>query len=44
MIKGREIFLDHFARLGIFIKVRDLAGPMSEEIEGAKSKDDKVRE
>lgn len=27
MIKAQEIFLDHFARLGIFSKVQALAGP-----------------
>lgn len=27
MSKSQEIFLDHFARLGIFTKVQTLAGP-----------------
>lgn len=27
MVKAQEIFLDHFARLGIFSKVQSLAGP-----------------
>ena len=27
MRKGQELFLDHFARLGIFSKVSSLAGP-----------------
>lgn len=27
MLKAQEIFLDHFARLGIFSKVQALAGP-----------------
>lgn len=27
MVKSQEIFLDHFARLGIFTKVQALAGP-----------------
>lgn len=37
MSKSQEIFLDHFARLGIFTKVQALAGPPepqeAEEIE-----------
>lgn len=28
MVKAQEVFLDHFARLGIFSKVQLLAGPM----------------
>jgi len=31
MKKGRELFLDHFARLGLFGKVLSLAGPQEEE-------------
>lgn len=27
MIKAQNVFLDHFARLGIFSKVQALAGP-----------------
>lgn len=27
MIKAQDIFLDHFARLGVFSKVLALAGP-----------------
>lgn len=27
MSKSQEVFLDHFARLGIFTKVQALAGP-----------------
>lgn len=27
MVKAQDIFLDHFARLGIFSKVQALAGP-----------------
>lgn len=27
MTKSQEVFLDHFARLGIFTKVQTLAGP-----------------
>lgn len=27
MMKAQDIFLDHFARLGIFSKVQALAGP-----------------
>ncbi|XP_018329894.1 E3 ubiquitin-protein ligase HECTD1 isoform X2 [Agrilus planipennis] len=36
MMKAREIFLDHFARLGVFSKVRQLAGPpeIPEQIDG----------
>lgn len=39
MVKSQEIFLDHFARLGIFTKVQALGGPLetqeSEENEPA---------
>lgn len=41
MNKGGALFLDHFARLGLFGKVLSLAGPL-EDNEGASSKDDKV--
>ena len=43
MVKCQELFLDHFARLGVFSKVLSLAGPPPEEEDGAKAKDDKVR-
>ncbi|XP_064604069.1 LOW QUALITY PROTEIN: E3 ubiquitin-protein ligase HECTD1-like [Liolophura sinensis] len=42
MQKGEEIFLEHFARLGIFGKVLALAGPPPEEEEGAKAKEEKL--
>ena len=41
MNKGGSLFLDHFARLGLFGKVLSLAGPIEDE-EGATGKDDKV--
>lgn len=41
MAKGQEIFLEHFARLGLFGRVLSLAGPMEEE-DGAIAKEDKV--
>ena len=41
MNKGGSLFLDHFARLGLFGKVLNLAGPLDED-EGAAAKDDKV--
>ncbi|XP_033735284.1 E3 ubiquitin-protein ligase HECTD1-like isoform X2 [Pecten maximus] len=40
MSKGQDIFLEHFARLGLFGRVLSLAGPMDEE-EGATAKEDK---
>ncbi|XP_071499022.1 E3 ubiquitin-protein ligase HECTD1-like [Diadema antillarum] len=33
MNKGQDLFLDHFARLGVFSKVSSLVGPMEEERE-----------
>lgn len=35
MVKAQDIFLDHFARLGVFSKVYALAGPpdICEQIE-----------
>lgn len=44
MEKCRHIFLEHFARLGLFARVANLAGPPVMEEEGAKAKDDKVGE
>ena len=41
MNKGGALFLDHFARLGLFGKVLSLAGPPENE-DGATAKDDKV--
>lgn len=43
MLKCQEVFLEHFARLGLFSRVLTLAGPQSNEEEGSKSKDEKVR-
>ncbi|XP_069118347.1 E3 ubiquitin-protein ligase HECTD1-like isoform X3 [Argopecten irradians] len=40
MSKGQDVFLEHFARLGLFGRVLSLAGPMEEE-EGATAKEDK---
>ena len=40
--KSCELFLEHFARLGVFQKVLALAGPSPEEEERAKTRDDKV--
>ena len=37
MVKARDIFLDHFARLGVFSKVHSLAGPPDVEEDGIKS-------
>lgn len=42
MLKCQEVFLEHFARLGLFSRVLGLAGPPFQDEEGAKSKDDKV--
>lgn len=42
MEKCRHVFLEHFARLGLFARVANLAGPPVMEEEGAKAKDDKV--
>lgn len=33
MCKVPEVFLDHFARLGVFAKVQMLAGPQDQSIE-----------
>ncbi|KAK7477746.1 hypothetical protein BaRGS_00031034 [Batillaria attramentaria] len=41
MEKARSVFLEHFARLGLFTRVASLAGPMITEEDGAKAKDDK---
>ena len=43
MLKGQEVFLEHFARLGLFGRVLTLAGPVSDDEESAaKVKDEKV--
>lgn len=39
MLKGREIYLDHFARLGVFTKVLALAGPTDSDEENKKIED-----
>ncbi|PVD26171.1 hypothetical protein C0Q70_13840 [Pomacea canaliculata] len=44
MEKARSIFLEHFARLGLFARVAALAGPMAQEEEGAKAKEEKEEE
>ncbi|XP_050406417.1 E3 ubiquitin-protein ligase HECTD1 isoform X3 [Patella vulgata] len=41
MIKGQNIFLEHFARLGLYGRVLSLAGPVIDEEEGAKAKEEK---
>lgn len=33
MYKGQDLFLDHFARLGVFSKVSSLVGPLDEDRE-----------
>lgn len=43
MLKCQDIFLEHFARLGLFSRVVALAGPLTQEEDCAKAKDDKVR-
>ncbi len=40
MTKCQDVFLDHFARLGIFNKVLSLAGPPDEDL-GAKAIEEK---
>lgn len=42
MLKAREIYLDHFARLGVFTKVLALAGPGDSDDETKKIKEDGV--
>jgi hypothetical protein len=42
MKKAQDIFLEHFARLGMFGRVQDLAGPL--ESEATAIKEEKVRE
>lgn len=44
MLKGLEIYLDHFARLGVFTKVLALAGPTDSDDENKKIKEDGVRQ
>lgn len=42
MGKGQDLFLDHFARLGVFSKVSALAGSIEDlEEEGAMAEDTK---
>lgn len=42
MSKASDLFLEHFARLGVFSKVHALIGPTPEEEERAKVKEEKV--
>ena len=42
MSKASDVFLEHFARLGVFSKVHALIGPTPEEEESAKVKEEKV--
>lgn len=42
MSKASDVFLEHFARLGVFSKVHALIGPTPEEEERAKVKEEKV--
>ncbi|XP_023216677.1 E3 ubiquitin-protein ligase HECTD1-like [Centruroides sculpturatus] len=44
MTKGSDIFLEHFARLGVFSKVLALAGPPETEDEKLKYKDESKEE
>ena len=41
MLKCQETFLEHFARLGLFSRVHQLAGPLPQEESGAKPKGEK---
>ena len=42
MERTPDVYLDHFARLGVFNKVLAIAGPAIEEKDGAMAKEDKV--
>lgn len=42
ILKCQDVFLEHFARLGLFSRVQVLAGPPLQDEEGAKAKEDKV--
>jgi hypothetical protein len=42
MTKAQDIFLDHFARLGVFSKVLQLAGPQDTQESQSNKKDDNV--
>ncbi|RUS87649.1 hypothetical protein EGW08_004572 [Elysia chlorotica] len=44
MLKCQETFLEHFARLGLFSRVHQLAGPLPQEEGGAKPKGEKGKE
>ncbi|GFR88010.1 E3 ubiquitin-protein ligase HECTD1 [Elysia marginata] len=44
MLKCQETFLEHFARLGLFSRVHQLAGPLPQEESGAKPKGEKGKE
>uniref|UniRef100_A0A2C9KAE0 E3 ubiquitin-protein ligase n=1 Tax=Biomphalaria glabrata TaxID=6526 RepID=A0A2C9KAE0_BIOGL len=42
ILKCQDVFLEHFARLGLFSRVLALAGPAPQEEEGVKAKEEKV--
>lgn len=42
MTKAQDIFLDHFARLGVFSKVLQLAGPQDIQESQSNKRDDNV--
>jgi hypothetical protein len=42
MTKAQDIFLDHFARLGVFSKVLQLAGPQDIQESQSNNKDENV--
>lgn len=42
MTKAQDIFLDHFARLGVFSKVLQLAGPQDTQESQSNKKDENV--
>jgi hypothetical protein len=42
MTKAQDIFLDHFARLGVFSKVLQLAGPQDAQELQSNKKDENV--
>jgi E3 ubiquitin-protein ligase HECTD1 len=42
MTKAQDIFLDHFARLGVFSKVLQLAGPQDTQEAQSNKRDENV--
>ncbi|KAK0043521.1 E3 ubiquitin-protein ligase HECTD1 isoform X5 [Biomphalaria pfeifferi] len=44
ILKCQDVFLEHFARLGLFSRVLALAGPAPQEEEGVKAKEEKEEE